>query len=99
MFENHHDYINVVSSGVFCPYVIFTSNFNTVKTELKKHKRVALHGPKGCGKSLLSIVMYLLFMEVMDCLYVTPRSFEKDKFVVEYFKEVANKLEDQHTHS
>ena len=38
-------------------------------------------------------------MEGMNCLYVTPRSFEKYKFVVEYFKEVANKLEDQHTHS
>ena len=50
MFRDHHSYINVVSSGVLCPYVIFTSNFNTVKTELKSH--VALYGPKGCGKSL-----------------------------------------------
>ena len=61
MFENHHGYINVVSSGVLCPYVIFTSNFNAVKTELKKHKRIALHGPKGCVKSLLSIVMYVIY--------------------------------------
>jgi len=74
----------LVSSGVLCPCVIFTFNFNIVKTELKIHKKVALHGPKGCGKSLLTAVMYLLFNQVVDSLYLTPHS----NIFVDYFKGV-----------
>ena len=97
-FKDDHGYINVVSAGgVLSSFVICTSGFNTVKTKLTSFTKVALTGPKGCGISLLCAVMYLLFRGVVDCLYLTPRSFVYSDNVRDYFRTFANKLQHQDT--
>ena len=82
-------YINVVTCGVLCHEVIFTSNFENVKTKLQENKCVVLLGPKGYGKSVLCVVMYLM---MFDCLFITPNSFEFNGATFEYFQELTNRL-------
>lgn len=94
------DYVSEVTEGVLCDFVIFTPNFNKVKAAISLHRKVSLMGPKGCGKSLLCAIMYLIFEKNLPCLYITPQSFKYSTGSCDYFINFCNKhqsdLKDSH---
>jgi len=90
LFNNdiQQGYLNNVSNrAAACCRVTFTSNFQKVKAKLKLYQYVSIEGPyKECRKTLLSIVLYLLFQK--EIAYALHHGhFNYHPCCVNYFKE------------
>ena len=85
---NLYRYLSVVSQGVIRvgQPVTYTKNFQKLKEAITQRNRVHIIGPKGCGKTFLSIVMYaILHKENLDCLYLNANSFKFHNACIDYF--------------
>ena len=75
----------------YLQYPVFTSNFNTVTEKCKEERHVSLEGPKGCGKTFIVVVMFILFwVNKKPCLFLSPKSFEQNESCKTYFRAVVD---------
>ena len=91
------DYLAIVTGESFsASHTMFTSDFKKMRVMLSQCPSVAITGPKGCGKTVLCVAMYLMLQRKLelDCLYLTRRSFQDDTTCVAYFQAFYEKHKD-----
>lgn len=89
-------YVDNCTNNILPDYMIFTSNFQAVRTA-QRSKIVV--GPKGCGKTLMVAVIFMILHKNFNCLYITPRTFDPVLFLkcLNYFKRFVEKHNDDIT--
>ena len=70
-------YVDNCANNILPDYTIFTSNFQAVREAIAAQRsKIVVVGPKGCGKSLMVAVIFMILHKNFDCLYITPCTFD-----------------------
>jgi len=88
-------YFNSVTAGVdfTMPLIIDEQKYNDLYSVLLQPRCVKITDPKGCGKTIMSMVLYgLLDHKECHCLYLTKRSFNYSQSNFEYFDRFLQRL-------
>lgn len=88
-------YFNSVTTGVdfAMPLIIDEQKYNDLYSSLLQSRCVKVTGPKGCGKTIVSMVLYgLLDHKECPCAYLTKTSFNYSLSNLEYFDRFLQRL-------
>ena len=80
-------YIDNCTNNILPDYTIFTCNFQAVREAIAAQRsKIVVVGPKGCGKTLMVAVIFMILYKNFDCLCITPRTFDPIYIVPKMFE-------------
>jgi len=76
------NFCSIIPSFTSSNLLLFTESFCEVRSAvLSQHRQVCLYGPKGCGKSFICSVLFILLRREKSCLFLSPVSLQ----YIDYF--------------
>ena len=93
------DYINSSHNRFIEPSypVLFTKDILETANKIKSNLTVVLRGPKGCGKSFATIVLFIYLQKKTPCLYLSFCSFDNsytESYFLNFLEKCKVKLKD-----
>ena len=65
-----------MASSHLSSFVLVTQELLKVAKEMQSCASIALTGPKGCGKSFIVTILFIILQNKKACLYFGPTSFD-----------------------
>ena len=73
--------------------ILITQDILETANKIKSNGVVSIRGPKGCGKSFSTIILFIYLLEKKRCLYLSSRSFD-NPYTKTYFSDFLEKCKE-----
>ena len=84
--DDERRYIDAVRDYTLPDEIIYTEALSSVMTDIiDGHREIIFSGPKGCGKSIIAAVLFLILSKDC-CVYLTQHSYEYIEHVRELYQ-------------
>jgi len=89
-------YISIIPSFQASSLTLFTKSFCEVKRIISDRRQVCLTGPKGCGKSFIGSVLFIMMQREKPCLFLSPTSLERRDYFLYFIEQHKSYLDKEH---